>query len=90
MTLQEPDDMILSDRGSETYSLDRVAEDYFRMHVPLTKNTTQFDVLQKAIKKNWPGATELQKMKSRKIDVSLRTPKEAAEIIAAALRVSKR
>ena len=29
-------------------------------------------------------------MKSRKIDVSLRTPKEAAEIIAAALKVSKR
>lgn len=70
MTLQEPDDVILSDRGAETYSLDRVAEDYFRMHVPLTKNTAQFDVLQKTIKKNWPGATELQKMKSRKIDVS--------------------
>lgn len=70
MTLQEPDDVILSDRGAETYSLDRVAEDYFRIHVPLTKNTAQFDVLQKTIKKNWPGATELQKMKSRKIDVS--------------------
>lgn len=69
-TLQEPGDVIISDEGLETYSLDRVAEDFFRMHVPLNKNTAQFGYLQKAVKKNWPGATELQKMKSRRTDVS--------------------
>ena len=69
-TLQEPDDAILPTGEEEVYPLDRVAEEYFRMHVPLGKNTSRFDYLQKAIKKNWPGATELQKMKSRKIDVS--------------------
>lgn len=68
--LQEPADLILSPQGAELYSLDRVAEDYFRMHVPLDKRSTKFDYLQKAVKKNWPGATELQRMKSRKIDVS--------------------
>ncbi len=40
------------------------------MHVPLGKNTRGFDYLQRAVKRNWPGATELQRMKSRKADVS--------------------
>lgn len=83
--LQEPDDTIAStqeesveesDREEETqsasgvYSLDRIAETYFRMNVPVGKKTKNYDFLQKAIKRNWPGATELQKMKNRKCDVS--------------------
>ena len=83
LILQEPNDAIASTREqpqeadleneekySEVYSLDRIAQLYFRMHVPVGKQTGSFDYLQKTIKKNWPGTTELQKMKSRKIDVS--------------------
>ena len=83
LILQEPNDAIASTREqpqeadleneekySEVYSLDRIAQLYFRMHVPVGKQPGSFDYLQKTIKKNWPGATELQKMKSRKIDVS--------------------
>lgn len=72
LELEEPDDMILSskDEDSEKYSLERIAEVYFRMNVPVGKKTKNYDYLQKAIKKNWPGASELQKMKSRKLDVS--------------------
>lgn len=72
LTLQEPDDTIVSDpeNDSSVYSLERIERDYFRMHVPIGKDTRSLDYLQKAIKKNWPGVTELQKMKARKIDVS--------------------
>ena len=84
LILQEPNDAIASTRqqedglegeetDSEVYSLDRIAQLYFRMHVPVGKETGSFDYLQKTIKKNWPGASELQKMKSRKIDVSRKT-----------------
>lgn len=81
MMLQEPDDVIAPTRGREAareggekdtgfYSLERIARLYFQMHVPVGKKTGSFDCLQKTIKKNWPGATELQKMKSRRVDVS--------------------
>lgn len=69
--LQEPDDVLRTDGGrEESYSLDRIAEEYFRMNVPQGRNTKQYGYLQKAMKKNWPGATELNKMKNRKTDVS--------------------
>lgn len=75
LLLQEPDDPIVPDRDAaqadpEVYSLERISRTYFHMHVPTGKRTSGYDYLQKAIKKNWPGSTELQKMKSRKIDVS--------------------
>ena len=72
LALQEPDDAIApsGEQAAEVYSLDRIAEEYLRMHVPLGKNTRGFDYLQRAVKRNWPGATELQRMKSRKADVS--------------------
>lgn len=69
--LQKPDNLAFSDQaGEESYSLDRVADEYFRMNVPQGRATRQYGYLQKAVKKNWPGATELNKMKNRKMDVS--------------------
>lgn len=75
LLLQEPDDPIVPNQNAEqvdaeVYSLERIARTYFRMNVPTGKKTGGYNYLQKAIKKNWPGSTELQKMKSRKIDVS--------------------
>ncbi len=72
LELEEPDDMILSsgEEDSGKYSIEKIADVYFRMNVPVGKKTKNYDYLQKAIKKNWPGASELQKMKNRKTDVS--------------------
>lgn len=72
LELEEPDDSILSleDSDGEKYSLEKIAEVYFRMNVPVGKKTKDYSYLQKAMKKNWPGASELQRMKNRKIDVS--------------------
>ena len=72
LTLQEPDDAIISgdESGSDVYSLDTIVQKYLRMHVPVDRKTGRYGYLQKAIKKNWPDTTELQKMKNRRIDVS--------------------
>lgn len=71
LVLQEPDDSIVYPSQEDAfYSLDKIAQTYFRMHVPVDKKTAGYDYLQKAVKKNWPGTSELQKMKARKIDVS--------------------
>lgn len=72
LELEEPDDFIISsnDEGSGIYSLDKIAEMYFRMNVPVGRNFKNYNYLQKTIKKNWPGASQLQKMKNRKLDVS--------------------
>lgn len=72
LALQAPDDALApaQEAGEEVYSLEKIAQTYFRMHVPLEKKTGGYGYLQKAVKKNWPGVTELQKMKARKTDVS--------------------
>ncbi len=87
LTLEEPDDRMASspydlaggEKGeegkkfSDAYGLEKVADIYLRMNVPMAKNTRNFDYIQKAIKKNWPGTSDLQKMKARTIDVGRKT-----------------
>ena len=72
LTLQEPDDVIISDdkSGNHVYSMDTIMQKYLRMHVPVGRKNSGYGYLQKTIKKNWPDTTELQKMKNRQIDVS--------------------
>lgn len=67
---EEADAEEKTQNSSGVYSLEQIAKTYFRMNVPVGKKTKNYDFLQKAIKKNWPGATELQKMKNRTRDVS--------------------
>ena len=46
---------------------------YLRLSVPFDKKTSNYSLLQKAIKKNWPGESDLQKMRNKKVDVSRKT-----------------
>ncbi len=54
----------------ERYSMAKVVEEYFQMHVPRTRKSGDFSYLQKVIKKNWPLESELTKMRKKKMDVS--------------------
>lgn len=78
-TLRQPDaGLDIDPKGkqetqSETYSVGRIVDTYLRMHVPLEKKTTNYTYLQKVLKKNWPNASSIQRMRTRKQDVDRKT-----------------
>lgn len=65
--LQEPEP------GRGRYSLKQISDSYLRMYVPNTKVIGSFSYLQKAVKRNWPGESELLRMKNRSVDVGRKT-----------------
>lgn len=66
-TLQKPRSFV----GEEQkYTVERVMDTYMRMHVPETKQTSDYTLLQRMIKKYWPNESSLLNMRSRKEDVS--------------------
>lgn len=54
----------------QRYTMERVMETYIRMHVPETKRTADYTLLQRMIKKYWPSESSLLNMKNRREDVS--------------------
>lgn len=52
------------------YTIEEVMDTYMRMHVPETKKTADYTLLQRVIKKYWPSESGLLNMKNRKEDVS--------------------
>ena len=58
------------DAKDDCYSIEKIAETYFRISIPNNKSTKNYSYLQKVIKRNWLGSTELNKMRNRTIDVS--------------------
>lgn len=54
----------------EKYTMEEVVRLYIRMHVPETKRTKDYDILQKLVKKYWPNESSLIGMRNRKEDVS--------------------
>lgn len=60
------------DEKDETYSIGQIMDTYLQMKVPVGKQTVQFDMLQKTIKRYWPSATTLFAMRSRDEDVTRR------------------
>lgn len=52
------------------YTIEEVMETYMRMHMPETKKTSDYTLLQRVIKKYWPSESGLLNMKNRKEDVS--------------------
>lgn len=52
------------------YTIAEVMETYMRMHVPETKKTADYTLLQRVIKKYWPSESGLFNMRNRKEDVS--------------------
>ena len=58
------------DAKDDCYSIEKITETYFRISIPNNKSTKNYSYLQKVIKRNWLGSTELNKMRNRTIDVS--------------------
>ncbi|RGZ01893.1 hypothetical protein [Clostridium sp. AM58-1XD] len=52
------------------YGMNRISDRYLRLNVPLTKESADFTMLQKIVKKYWPNSRKLQNMYTRKEDVS--------------------
>ena len=58
--------------ADKKYSVDEVVELYLRMNVPFDKRTAKMTLLQKTIRKYWPNATSIVKMRNRDEDVTRR------------------
>ncbi|MDE6908567.1 MAG: hypothetical protein K2P21_10475 [Lachnospiraceae bacterium] len=64
------------EKGLRTFSVQEIADEFFRMHVP--KNTGKrkqtvardFSYIQKVIRRDWPSEDIIYKMKSGNVDVS--------------------
>lgn len=54
----------------QRYTMEKVMETYLRMHVPETKRTADYTLLQRMLKKYWPSESSLLNMKNRREDVS--------------------
>ena len=54
------------------YSVDDVVEKYLRMNLPFERRTAKMTLLQKTIRKYWPNATSVIKMRNRDEDVTRR------------------
>ena len=57
----------------DSYSFETVAQEYLRMHVPLSRSSAGLNRLQKTIKKYWPNESTLKKMYARYEDVNRKT-----------------
>jgi len=57
----------------EKYTMKEVVELYIRMNVPQTKKLSDYSLLQKLVKKYWPGETALLNMQNRREDVGRKT-----------------
>lgn len=66
--LQKPEGV--SGAEERRYTIEEVMETYMRMHVPETKRTADYTLLQRVIKKYWPSESGLFHMINRKEDVS--------------------
>jgi hypothetical protein len=62
----------LDDEADAPYSINQIMDTYLQMKVPIGKETLQFDILQKTIKRYWPNATMLFAMRNREEDVTRR------------------
>jgi hypothetical protein len=59
--------------AEKKYSVDEVVDTYLRMNLPLDKRTAKMTLLQKTIRKYWPNASGIIKMRNRDEDVTRRT-----------------
>ena len=53
----------------EEYSIERVMEDYLTLHMPVCKKRSNYSLLQKMLKADWPNATSLTNILNHKKDV---------------------
>lgn len=59
-----------SDFKVEEYSIERVMDDYLTLHIPVGKKRSNYSLIQKMLKADWPNATSLTNILNHKKDVS--------------------
>lgn len=59
-----------SDFKVEEYSIERVMDDYLTLHMPVGKKRSNYSLIQKMLKADWPNATSLTNILNHKKDVS--------------------
>lgn len=65
--LKNPKNLLIEE---PVYSYDQLMDYYISMGMPVTKQTNKFSLLQRVIKKYWPGSKNISGMERRKEDVS--------------------
>jgi hypothetical protein len=61
------------DESGQVYSTEYICDSYLRMGVPTGRQLSDYDTIQKIVKKYWPGVRSIKAMKSRREDVSRKT-----------------
>lgn len=67
------DDSIKQEMQDRVLSADEIVDTYLRMRVPQEKKTANYTYLQKLLKKDWPNASSIQRMRSRRRDIDRKT-----------------
>lgn len=67
------DDSVKQEMQDRVLSADEIVNTYLRMYVPQEKKTANYTYLQKLLKKDWPNASSIQRMRSRKLDIDRKT-----------------
>ena len=67
--LKKPEDTV-DGVEERSYTMEEIVHAYIRMHVPETRKTGDYTLLQKLVRKHWPGERTLLQMQNRKEDVS--------------------
>lgn len=62
--------LLTKENGKTVYSLEKVADNYLRLNIPVDKRTSGYNCMQKLVKKHWPGSRSIKAMKSRTQDVT--------------------
>lgn len=65
--------LVLPVGEKEMYSLEHIAESYFRMGMPKQRSTRSMDACQKMLKWHWPGLKRIKNMKNKRENVNRKT-----------------
>ena len=55
--------------GEERYSIEKAAQTYLSLHVPLGSRRKEYSLVQRMLKQGWPNATKLKNIRARREDV---------------------
>jgi hypothetical protein len=52
------------------YTIEEVVNEYLRMNIPLDRKTAKLSLLQRTIRRYWPNAATVSRMRNREIDIT--------------------
>lgn len=62
--------LLTKENGKVMYSLEKTADNYLRLNMPVEKRISSYSCIQKLVKKHWPGSRSIKGMKARTQDVT--------------------